>query len=117
MRSHCHFDRRPSCPFLSSRPEVEGPALSEVEWAAVERSGREPSVSGVYAKVYRRGRESFRPRGRFRKGATSDSRPDVSTSLDMTDRARNFPNPYYEVLGNNQAGHARGGRAKEICRF
>jgi hypothetical protein len=55
----CHLDRRPK--------------------AAVERSGCERAVSGVCAKVHRPGQESFRPRGPSRYGATSDSRPDVST--------------------------------------
>jgi hypothetical protein len=71
MRSHCHLDREAEGSFLSSRPEAEG------------RSGEicERAVSGVCAKVHRPGQESFRPRGPSRYGATSDSRPDVSTPL------------------------------------
>jgi hypothetical protein len=66
----CHLDRRPPPPLLSSRPEAK---------AGAERSGCERAVSGVCAKVHRSGQESFRPRGPSRYGATSDSRPDVST--------------------------------------
>jgi hypothetical protein len=66
----CHFDRRPATLPLSSRPEAEEFALSEVEWATMERSGCEPGVSGACIEVRRPDGKPFRPEGRFANAAT-----------------------------------------------
>jgi hypothetical protein len=79
----CHLDRRPqalSC-HLDRRPQALSCHLDRRPQAGAERSGCERAVSGICARVHRPGRESFRPRGSSRYGATSDSQPDVSTAL------------------------------------
>jgi hypothetical protein len=114
MRPHCHLDRRPPAPCCHLDRWPPAPCCHLDRWpaqrAGVERSGCERAVSGVCVKVRQPGKEPSRLRGRFPYQATSDSRPDVSTplrfarhdkrrgaSLDTTERARNFPNPYNRI--------------------
>src|SRR5512146_1248703 len=47
----------------------------------VERSGREPAVSGACVEVQRPAGKPFRPEGRFANAATYNAQPDVSTPL------------------------------------
>jgi hypothetical protein len=92
----CHFDRTFALPLLSSRPEARHPPSCHLDRRPAipplvistggPRSGperrdlaaNEPCLTLAPGPIGR-SRESSRPRGPPRNGATSDSQPDVST--------------------------------------
>jgi hypothetical protein len=102
MRSHRRFDRRPACPLLSSRPEAEG--RSGEIWRRTRRVWRlrqGPSAGpGILpAEGPRPEMELRQIRGQMSRlrFASLDMTGEEVASLDMTDRARVFPNPYQAI--------------------